>query len=275
MSKPGLIPPPPRLYAIVARTSPWAVVIRRGPSKWFHIFRWDLESGKLEDGVWFHGLVYPWRCDIDDDGRLFLFFMRATINGKNDVYAGVLCLLTQEAKTHWLVGTTWSGGFIFSDEARTPTEAKRMLIHVDGRPTLVEPTQKHFGNERHHGWWDSGVDPGAVPPTPDPWGQTANLIKRLPSATLHLTDVQYRRSPAYSVDYPDGRSDPLTDVVWADADHRSRLLTATSTGLLRIQTIESDGLSTVVEHDLRGMRPRLSPRIDWRQSTEIEHANYF
>jgi len=284
MSKPGLIPPPPRVYAIVARKSPWAVVFRRGPSNWFHIFRWDLESGALEEGVWLHDVVYPRRCDISDDGRLLLFLMRATIDSPNNTYAGVLCLHTHQAKVHW-EGDTYGRGYAFSTEIEIPADIKRTTIHVDGHPVLIEHKGNVYGNERRRDWVESEKFPAVLEASPEfMWGLPASLVKRNADGTiLHLSDQGYRYrantieglGPTFCLHFSDGQQLALADAVWADFDHRSRLLTATVTGLLRIQTIESDGLSTIVEHDLRGMRPRLSPRIDWKQSTELKHANYF
>lgn len=285
MSKPGLIPPPPRLYAIVARKSPWAVVFRRGPSKWFHIFRWDLESGALEDGVWLHDMVYPRRCDLSDDGRLLVFYMRATVGETNDVFAGFLSLPAFQVRLHWLEGDTWGRGFAVCAETGTPVDEWETCIHVDGCRMRIKPKESFFENERRRYWHESQEFPAPAPASPDRssrWCLPESLVKRcVDGILLHLSDPGYLhspraiecRSPTYSLHLSDGQQLPLADAVWADFDHRSRLLTATSTGLLRIQTIESDGLSTIVEHDLRGMRPRPSPKIDWTQSTEVGYPS--
>jgi hypothetical protein len=60
---PGAIPPP-RLYLLPSRDAPVAVVIRRGPSEWFHVLRWELETLTVHLGAWFHGTLYPRRSDV-------------------------------------------------------------------------------------------------------------------------------------------------------------------------------------------------------------------
>ena len=59
----------PRIYGTVATEAPVAAVIRRGPSDWCHVGRWDLASGAYEPGAWFRGVIYPQKCDLSPDGR--------------------------------------------------------------------------------------------------------------------------------------------------------------------------------------------------------------
>ncbi len=48
-------------------------VIRRGPSGWFQLGKWDLEKPAYEPGAWFKGSLYPQRCDLSPDGRWFCY----------------------------------------------------------------------------------------------------------------------------------------------------------------------------------------------------------
>ena len=62
-----------RLYVIPAREAPVALILRRGPTKWYHIMRWHMDSDAFEHGAWFRGRIYENRCDISPDGKLMIY----------------------------------------------------------------------------------------------------------------------------------------------------------------------------------------------------------
>jgi len=65
---------PCRLFVILAQDADVGVVLRRGPSKWVQVVKWDTRRDTFEDGAWFHGRIYEDRCDVAPDGELFLYF---------------------------------------------------------------------------------------------------------------------------------------------------------------------------------------------------------
>src|SRR4051794_17686203 len=56
--------PAARIHILPAREAPVAIVIRRKPSKRFHVLRWHTDTGEIEPGSWFNGKLYPLRADI-------------------------------------------------------------------------------------------------------------------------------------------------------------------------------------------------------------------
>lgn len=56
--------PPPRLHLLVARDAPKILIIRRGPSKVFHLIAWNTETDEFEQGSWFRGRLYEYRSDL-------------------------------------------------------------------------------------------------------------------------------------------------------------------------------------------------------------------
>jgi len=42
----------PRIFAIPATDAPIVAVIRRGPSDWCHVGRWDLDAMDFQPGSW-------------------------------------------------------------------------------------------------------------------------------------------------------------------------------------------------------------------------------
>jgi hypothetical protein len=49
-------------------------VLRRGPSAWSHVGRWDLARGRYEPGAWIRSNLYPQRCDLSPHGRWLCYF---------------------------------------------------------------------------------------------------------------------------------------------------------------------------------------------------------
>jgi hypothetical protein len=66
--------PPCRLYVILARAAPVAVIFRRGPSKWIQLIRWNTAADTFEPGQWFRGRIYGRRSDLSPDGSKLIYF---------------------------------------------------------------------------------------------------------------------------------------------------------------------------------------------------------
>ncbi|MBS1701331.1 MAG: hypothetical protein JST12_06710 [Armatimonadetes bacterium] len=62
-----------RIHLIAAREAPVAVIIRRKPSRLFHIIRWNLRNDAFDHGSWFRGTIYPFRSDLSWDGELMSY----------------------------------------------------------------------------------------------------------------------------------------------------------------------------------------------------------
>lgn len=65
---------PSRLFLLPAKNVPLVAVIRRKPSKCFHIMLWNTLKNTLEHGSWFRGTLYPMRCDLSFDGNWMVYF---------------------------------------------------------------------------------------------------------------------------------------------------------------------------------------------------------
>jgi len=58
-----------RIYAILARKAPFAVLFRRGPSKQVLTIGWDTQTHEFRMGQWFKGRLYERRCDLSPSGE--------------------------------------------------------------------------------------------------------------------------------------------------------------------------------------------------------------
>ena len=89
-----------RLYVIPATQAPTAIVLFRKGS-WWILARWDLDTPSFTEGASFKGKLYPRRCDLSPDGRLFSYF---ALKGKGGEFLGQSGLKTYHAvsRAPWL-----------------------------------------------------------------------------------------------------------------------------------------------------------------------------
>lgn len=109
-----------RLFVIFARSAPLAVILRRGPTKWYQLIEWDTRRDVFMDGAWFKGRIYEERCDLSPDGQLFLYFCHGgrTRAGYTDSWTAVSRPPWLHALTLWPWGTTYGGGGRFVGNRR-------------------------------------------------------------------------------------------------------------------------------------------------------------
>ena len=104
-----------RLFAILARSSRKAVILRRGPSKQVALIAWDRSDDSFEIGQWFKGRIYERRCDLSPSGRLFVYFA-AKHKGPIQTWTGISRPPYLTALALWPNLGTWAGGGLFESE---------------------------------------------------------------------------------------------------------------------------------------------------------------
>jgi hypothetical protein len=105
----------------MARERPRALILRRGPSAWFHLILWNTRDDTFEPGAWFKGCIYAERCDLSPEGDLFLYF---ALQGSRwaTSYRGTWTAVSRppwlHALTLWPQGDTWGGGGRFLEQRK-------------------------------------------------------------------------------------------------------------------------------------------------------------
>jgi len=101
-----------RIHLLPAKEAPYVVIIRRKPSKTFHIIRWNVEQDEFEHGSWFTGHIYVYRSDVSFDGKWMVYLARGA---RGTTWNGV-CLLPY-LKTYLEADApdTWGGGGYWKD----------------------------------------------------------------------------------------------------------------------------------------------------------------
>lgn len=61
------------LFVITARDVDSALILRRGPSDWFHLISWQTSHDVFTHGAWFKGRIYCENCDLSPNGQLFIY----------------------------------------------------------------------------------------------------------------------------------------------------------------------------------------------------------
>jgi len=266
----------PRLFGIPAGDAPVVAVLRRGPSDWSHVGRWEVERGVYEPGAWIKGNLYPQRCDLSPDGRWLCYL---TLNAHADwaagtTYVAVSRLPWLHALAAWGTDGTWSRGAHFVADPRehelVPPDAgdTRELTRRFG---LVANRATTFAVERRRGWRETDDTPARA--VDDLWDERRadRVVMRKPQPGdergVHLSVRGYfaafregptRREDPRETTYVlhDGERDtPLADVQWADWDRRGRLLVATTDGRLQIRNPTAGAFVVAHEVDLAEMRP--------------------
>ena len=104
-----------RLYFIVARSAPVAVVFRRGPSRQVEVLRWDLTTDEVVPGQWLKGRIYERRCDLSPSGDLLIYFA-AKYETSLRTWTAISRLPYLTALALWPKSDAWGGGGLFDTE---------------------------------------------------------------------------------------------------------------------------------------------------------------
>jgi hypothetical protein len=266
----------PRIYCIPAGKAPVVAVLRRGPSAWSHVGRWDLAARRYEPGAWLRGRIFPRRSDLSPDGLWLCSFAHKPGAGwdHGDAYVSL-------SKLPWLTalhafGTcgTWTRGYAFTRNKGEHPEDESLPIPWGLEP--VRPVQ--FAVERRRGWEEAPDCPARD--AKDLWDERRNarMQKRQPGGERCLC-VESVGAPggefaagqavdglrvAYSLQ-TETQLELLDDLQWADWDSEGRLLVATRCGRLQIRNLDAGRAQLEFDEDLTRLEPDPTPAPAWAQ----------
>jgi hypothetical protein len=126
-----------RLFVIPARDVPVAVILRRGPSQWYHVIRWNTTDDTFDHGAWVKGRIYEEKCDISPDGRFFVYFIhQGTRFGTRFTHAwtAVSRVPWLTALVVWPQGMTYGGGGRFLDNRRLAVSVDEYFVPDSDKP---------------------------------------------------------------------------------------------------------------------------------------------
>ena len=138
--------PPCRLFVLVARDAPTALILRRGPSKWYHLIRWRMDRNTFEPGAWLHGRIYEEKCNLSPDGELLVYFCHggAYRSGYTDSWTAVSRAPWLHALALWPQGTTYGGGGQFLGNRKLVLQSGTGAAHPDHLPHGIKIVHGSF-----------------------------------------------------------------------------------------------------------------------------------
>ncbi len=131
----------PSLFVHLAARVPRAVILRRGPSAWYHAILWHTDKDMFEHGAWFRGRLYEDRCDLAPDGELFAYF---ALQGSRygTTYRGTWTAVSRppwlDALALWPQGDTWGGGARFIADRTIVLASSSCECHTDHREVELQ-----------------------------------------------------------------------------------------------------------------------------------------
>ncbi|MEJ2204172.1 MAG: hypothetical protein P8170_08680 [Gemmatimonadota bacterium] len=267
----------PRIFCVPATESPVLAVLRRGPSSWCHVGRWNVQEWTYEPGAWFRGRLFPQKCDVSPDGRWLAYSAhKASAQWPaGTIYEAISRLPWLHALAAWEAGSTYTRGIRFdSDSTRSDLGSPDV---GDAEPCLrrygLRANRAHqFAVERRRGWVETEDSP---PPDPhDLWDEKrrVRMSKSQPSGTAVLEvegsyaafrdNPQVRDPASYSV-VENGNITQLEGVQWADWASSGVLLVATLEGCLEAHEWSDGTKRKIFERDLASLLPVPGSAPEW------------
>ncbi len=130
-----------KLFVIPAREEPIAVILRRGPSRWYHVIQWNTRDDSFVHGAWIKGRIYEHKCDVSPNGRFCVYLVLQGSRCQTEfthAWTAVSRVPWLHSLVVWPQQETWTGGGRFqSDKELTlrPTAySPKYEIHPDYSP---------------------------------------------------------------------------------------------------------------------------------------------
>ena len=266
---------PCRLFVYLARESPVAVVLRRGPTDWARLSLWHTDSDRFEHGQWLKGRVYERRSDLSADGSLFAAFIRQSGGRKSrrDTWIAVSRPPFFSALAVWFVGGTYHTGAFFPARSslwlgfspETPADIgglpswlsivpARDIAYIDGTSEWTDRTV-HFNRLIRDGW--TLLESEAYRTLWERRHPSRPLTLHMMHSFENLQIAGGRYVVEYSVSSETGEGEQVIgQATWADWDQRGRLVFARQGKLLHWQ-LESGTPEEIA--DFNGQEPDPQP----------------
>lgn len=260
-----------RLYCLLAREAPVAVVFRRGPSKQVLLLQWQTDSDTFHEGQWFKGRIYERRCDLSPSGEQLIYF---AANYKQPYFSWTAVskppFLT--ALALWPKGDAWGGGGLFEDENtillnHRPGEMKLAKNFSLPESVRVKPLGEGsgWGEDNpimavrlnrdgwcllHHGEAIEHTIGASVWMEFNPaelWSKPHAHSSRRYELQMHIQGLHQRNGPWYIIEHlvndkKTGSTIKLGQTDWADWCHSGDLLYAKEGKLFRLRFSEDGKL---------------------------------
>ncbi len=162
---------PARIHLLPAKNAPIVVVLRRKPSRLYHVVRINTRTGAYEQGSWFTGRLYSMRCDVSFDGNWLVYL---ALGAKGQSWNGISLLPRLTTVAEGSNVGTWNGGGYWS--SAKVLKLNGWQITKGQVPFRIEPLIPEYGGEdlsvlyprmERDGWRRAGNGWGSEEVVPD------------------------------------------------------------------------------------------------------------
>lgn len=260
---------PARMHLLPAKEAPVVVVLRRKPSRLYHVVRINTKTGKWEQGSWFTGRLYSMRCDVSFDGNWLVYL---ALGAKGESWNGISMLPRLTSVAEGANMGTWNGGGYWS--SAKVLKLNCWQITKGQVPFRTEPLNPEYGGEdlsvlyprmERDGWHRVGDNWGVDQEVPD---ATKYTVERAGDDGWEFRPS--RRHPALHCWYAGYlkhgytfrfrlREDPdfLDDMVdWATYDSEGQLVVARKGVVTVYALLAKNKLTKRFECDLETLAPK-------------------
>jgi len=132
-----------KMFVFLAEREPTGVILRRGPTAWYHLIQWKTKTDQFLHGAWIKGRIYEEKCDISPDGRLLIYSVyQGSRFGTEftDSWTAISRVPWLKALVVWPQGTTYGGGGRFIDNWTVASESldRRLDDTTMGRIKVIQ-----------------------------------------------------------------------------------------------------------------------------------------
>lgn len=250
------------MCVLLARQANVGVILRRGPTQWWRVTLWNTKRDTFEGGQWFRGRLYPEKCDVSPNGKLFIYFAgqwrpQNAAAGYKNTWTAVSRPPYLTALTLWPIGDTWGGDGIFVDDQSVTVNAPTPQLHPDHPLGPVKLVDRDLSqHSRNHGW--RPADPSSM--------RYCSSVKSSGDLTLGRGGFSASKNPKLYMLYRASR-DPVArfEAHWADWDQNGPLVVTVGGRVLAGKLTKKNELRWRQLTSMHEEKPIRMEAPDWAQ----------
>jgi hypothetical protein len=262
-------PAPARLFVLLAREAPVGVILRRGPSQWTQLIKWNTDTDAFEPGQWLKAQILTYSCDLSPNGKLLIYgaYRHGNSRFNPDIGDSWTAISKPPYFTALVLFYSPFGGYFVEDnfvQGITYAHPNSSL-----GPLYIQGQVGYHNWQQHQGWQLVRAGQWKWP--------DASRLKLDPPAIWQKYSIDYTLTMEYLQDsrgYGDHYRYTLTKhnsnhevklakVRWADIDQHGRIILAKD-GKLFTAAIRGEGELTLTElADFNANKPEQVKTPSW------------
>jgi hypothetical protein len=129
---------PRRVWIYFASDAPVAIILKRGPTDWVQLIKWDVRTDHFEPGQWLRARVDERSFDVSPDGQLIVYWARANSVRALSAWTAVSKPPYFTALALWPCSTYTGGGFFETPARVWLAVGPGVRLHPDFEPCPLE-----------------------------------------------------------------------------------------------------------------------------------------